>query len=191
MIDRTIAAIESLCDGRIVPDQGRQADAPAEEPAAEPKVKPAGKKNKAHRAAEPKVKPAGKRKKAHRVAYSRKDSTSKFQGVRRVGNYKDGRPRFEAIYYDPETDKPIYLGRRDNEYLAAALYQDRVGNAKRAHELRAMAEQAGNNPDKPKPAARKKIVYVCKRCGLEYRTVPKGAVCPKCNNDDFREVPEQ
>jgi len=120
--------------------------------------------------------------------------SSQFKGVKKLKyGYADGRSRFEASYYNPKTKKVEYLGSFDNEYLAAANYEERVGNLQEAKRLRGLVKEYQDlNPDRHLDGAAKhnikragKTIWVCNRCGLEYES--KGT-CAKCGNDDMREV---
>lgn len=121
------------------------------------------------------------------------DSSSEFPGVMRADNYRDGRPRFEAGYMDKKTRKRVYIGRSDSEFLAAAMYQEHIGDKQEAERLRALVkEQQELNPDRPLDGMARheakrtgKTIYVCKKCGLEYQS--KGT-CAGCGNDDMRKV---
>lgn len=132
-------------------------------------------------------------KKAPLGSRKRRDSTSEFAGVRRAGNYRDGRPRYEASYKN-EKGKKVYIGRSDNEFLAAAIYQEHIGNKQEAARLRALvAEDRELNPDKPLDGAARheakragKTIWVCKRCGLEYLSE---GTCASCGNNYMQEVP--
>lgn len=126
----------------------------------------------------------------------RKGKSSQFKGVKKEKkSYADGRPRFTVNYHDRQKGKIKYLGTFDNEYLAAAKYQDHIGNKKEAKRLRSlakqqrldMAEQAENNPDRPTKPKMKK--WKCKHCGLEvkYPTKPKIG-CIKCNNSAYEQI---
>lgn len=119
--------------------------------------------------------------------------TSPYKGVKIGKPYADGRTRYEVHYYNKETKRAEYLGTTDNEFLAAAIYAERDGDKEEAARLRAMAaEHQELNPDRPLDGTTRaeakrtgRTIYVCKRCGLEYKT--KG-ICAGCGNDDMREV---
>jgi len=114
-----------------------------------------------------------------------KAPSSLFKGVEKLKiGYSDGRSKFRATFRNPETKKQEVLGHFDNEYLAAAKYQERAGNLTEARRLYDLAEQANNNPDRTKPVKKEKITWVCKRCGSEYQS--KGTC--GCGCDDMREV---
>ena len=132
-----------------------------------------------------------------------KRNTSQYKGVERLKPNKSGQVKFKVSWWDGKTKKNIYLGTYDSELIAAAAYQDYIGNEAEAAELRAkdkhftadMAEQQENNPDRPLDGADRhnlkrsgKTYWVCKRCGLEYQN--KG-ICAGCGNDDMREVPSE
>jgi len=50
-------------------------------------------------------------------------------------------------------------------------------------------EQEENNPDRPGTTRKKKVkmIWVCKKCGVEYKSEPKLG-CLNYRGDDFREV---
>jgi len=133
--------------------------------------------------------------------------SSQFKGVKKSKKpYADGRDCYEANYYNAETKKAEFLGCFDNEYLAAATYQERAGNKEEAQRLRNLAAETSgktnqqradfqelieNNPDRPPSPGRKKkgvTVYVCKRCGLKYQS--KGT-CAGCGDNDMRKTEEE
>jgi len=128
--------------------------------------------------------------------------SSQFKGVKKSKKpYADGRDRFEVNYHNPETKKIEYIGCFDDEYLAAAAYQDRSGDKAEAQRLRNLAaetsgktnqqradfkEQIENNPDRPPLQTKKKnreTVYICDRCKLEYQT---RGTCAHCGNSGLR-----
>jgi len=137
-----------------------------------------------------KKKKAAKKKTVKKPARRREHATGKqqssqFKGVRKARPYADGRTRWTAQYYDSATKMLEHLGSFDNEYLAAAAWNDRDGKKTEAARLRKLAkqqkaddrEQAENNPDRPlggegrRNAKRDgKPTYVCKRCGAEYQS---------------------
>lgn len=150
--------------------------------------------------------PSGKRSKC---------PSSQFKGVKKSKKpYKDGRDRFEVNFYDRHTQKVKYLGSFDNEYLAAAKYQEHAGNEAEAQRLRKlagqdqdnqarpgdmakqqradMAEQKENNPNRSTAKKKKTVtIYVCKKCGLEWKSKPTlGCPASGCDGDDFRETTE-
>jgi hypothetical protein len=136
-------------------------------------------------------------KKAGQGGTRRKDSTSQFRGVREdKRGYSDGRRKWVVNYYNPEIQKVEYLGSFDNEYLAAATYEERAGNKAEAARLRAMVKEYEElNPDRPLSGSDHadlkksgKTEWLCKRCGLRY--LYKGT-CAHCGNDDMREVPAE
>jgi len=125
----------------------------------------------------------------------RKDSKLRFKGVREdKRGYKDGRKKWIVNYCNTGNQKVEYLGTFDNEYLAAAAYEERDGNKAEAARLRAMVKEYNElNPDRPLSGSEHadlkksgKTEWLCKRCGLRYQD--KGT-CAHCGNDDMREVP--
>ena len=139
----------------------------------------------------------------HKSTSTKKKSnrhTSRYKGVERLKPNKSGQVKFKASYWDGNHKKNIYLGTHESELIAAAFYQDHIGNKERAAELRAqakqqqadMAEQAENNPDRPLDGTDRhnlkrqgKTYWICKRCGLEYQS--KGQ-CAGCGNFDMQKV---
>jgi|GEM_PF-6343510 len=124
---------------------------------------------------------------------------SEYPGVTAGRKREDGSVPYRAGYWNGKRN--IALGTFDDELLAAAAVAEAKGDKKKAVSLRLESqsqrraddrEQAENNPDRPMtPEDRaevkrtKKPVYVCKRCGLEYRS---RGVCAGCGCDDMREV---
>lgn len=141
----------------------------------------------------------------HKSTSKKKNSnrnTSEHKGVERLKPNKSGQVKFKTSWWNGKTKKNIYLGTYDSELIAAAAYQDRLGNKAEAAKLRAqakqqttdiaeqqtadLAEQKENNPNRPSPGGRKKKIWTCKRDGLEYRTDPTKSGCPHCGGFDFR-----
>jgi len=134
---------------------------------------------------------------------TRKGASNRFKGVKKEKPYSDGRKKFSANYR--LSGKGKYLGTFENEFLAAAAVQEKIGNKDEAKRLRNLAtattgmtkqqradmdEQAENNPNRPGTTSKKKgkTIWVCKKCGVEYMSEPKFG-CLNCRGDDFREVP--
>jgi len=163
-----------------------------------------GESKPANRPAGPGPAPGIKARKSFKSA--RKNSnkhTSQYAGVERLKPNKSGQVKFKVSYWDGIHKKNIYLGTHESELIAAAAYQDHIGNKAKAAELRAqdkqqqadIAEQAENNPDRPLDGTDRrnlkrqgKTYYVCKHCGLEYQS--KGQ-CAACGNFDMRKVSDE
>lgn len=140
-----------------------------------------------------------------------RNPSSRFKGVKKNKKpYKDGRARFEVTFYNKKKSQSEYLGSFDNEYLAAARYQERDGNKVEAQRLRKLADQDGddqarpgdmakqrradraeqeeNNRDRPTDKKKKTVtIYVCNLCGLEYQ---KRGQCAGCGKNDMHETTE-
>lgn len=147
-----------------------------------------------------KSKKAGGRISSQRLSgkrFGKPNPFSEYKGVTRGKPKKDGTVMYRASVWDGRKNKNILLGTFSSELLAAAAVADHRGDKAEVIRLRAlakqqqdvdMAEQLENNPDRAAAAVRKKktkTIYVCKRCGLQYKS--KGT-CAECGNDDFREV---
>lgn len=121
------------------------------------------------------------------------EHSTPFKGVYKR-TFKNGTVKYKASYWDKENKKHVYLGLYDSEFEAAAAYAEHIGDHKEAAMLRAMAkENAELNPDKPldstsRHEAKRKgeFIWVCKRCGLEYKS---SGTCAGCGNDDMQKVP--
>jgi len=122
--------------------------------------------------------------------------TSQYKGVERLKPNKSGQVKYKASYWDGKNKKNIYLGTHDSDLLAAAAYQDNIGNEAGARDLRAlakqqksdMAEQAENNQDRPKDQKKMKK-WRCKHCGLEVRHPKRPSIgCIRCNNSSYEQI---
>ena len=150
------------------------------------------------RSPRPADRPAKKIKKSSKMLSDsnvRKGKKSKYKGVSPMKPLKSGKIKYQAFCWDGKKKKCVTIGTYDTELMAAAAYQDHVGNKAEARKLRDqarqqadMAEQAENNRDRPPTKKKGKKIWVCKRCGLEYRTDPTKHGCIKCQHKDFREV---
>jgi len=154
-----------------------------------PDTKPEQPVNNAHKSH--KSKSTSKKKTSNR-------NTSQYKGVERLKPNKSGQVKFKVSWWNAKTKKNIYLGTHDSELIAAAAFQDHIGNKAEVAKLRAqakqqtagMAEQQENNPDRPLDGADRhnlkrlgKTYWVCNCCGLEYQS--KGQ-CAGCGNFDMR-----
>ncbi len=125
-----------------------------------------------------------------------RNQNSRYKGVSLNKPKKDGTQKFRVQFWNGKLKKNIPLGTFNSELKAAAVYQDHIGNKDEAAKLHGqarqqqadMAEQAENNPDRPPAKKKGKKIWVCKRCGLKYRTDPTKHSCIKCQHKDFREV---
>ncbi len=131
-----------------------------------------------------------------------KRKKSQYKGVSPLKPLKSGKIKYQAVCWDGKNKKCVTIGTYETELEAADAYRDYTGDKAEAAKLRAqakqqqadMVEQAQNNPARPTAAGRKKktrMIYVCKRCGLEWQTRPKYCPASNCGNDDFREVPKE
>jgi hypothetical protein len=80
----------------------------------------------------PKVKKAKKQTKANKettAKTSKRVKTSKYKGV----SFEKKTGKWKASYWDG--NKPVYLGTFDYELLAAAAYQEKIGDPKEAKRL--------------------------------------------------------
>lgn len=132
---------------------------------------------------------------------------SQYKGVSPLPPKRSGKIRYRSLYWDGKKGKPVTLDVLDRELEAAAVYQDFVGNKDKAAEYRSMdkrlldeerhkadlKEQLENNPDRPiDGAARCEVrrkggkIYVCNRCGLEYKS---RGTCAGCGEKDMHEEP--
>jgi len=68
--------------------------------------------------------------------------TSEYKGV---SKNKDG--KFSAAYWDGANKKPVHLGVFRDELLAAAAFQDHIGNKKEAEKLRADYQEGDGLPE--------------------------------------------
>lgn len=132
---------------------------------------------------------------------------SQYKGVSPLPPKRSGKIRYRSLYWDGKKGKPVTIDVLDRELEAAAVYQDFVGNKDKAAEYRNMdkrlldeerhkadlKEQLENNPDRPiDGAARCEVrrkggkIYVCNRCGLEYKS---RGTCAGCGEKDMHEEP--
>jgi len=199
-IEKIDKLIELLCGlygpSELVPPS--EPEKPADKPALPARMKKDRKDAGKGVKVAPKNRKYTKRKPDNKV---RKGKKSQYKGVKVSKKpYADGRTRYEVSWYDPATQKVKFLGCFDNEYLAAAKYQEHDGDKVEAARLRALAgagirpadaaEQEENNPDREKVKGKKhalsvvegskgkKVAYKCTNptCGMEWQTKP--AYCP-------------
>jgi len=120
--------------------------------------------------------------------------TSKYKGVCLGRPKKDGSPRWRAQVWKDGRLKS--LGTFPTELEAAAAVAKAIGDTKEYLRLQGlakqgradMAEQAENNPDRPK-SKRKEKAWMCTRCHLTFKTKPTS--CPGCRSASFREVDDE
>lgn len=115
--------------------------------------------------------------------------TNLFKGVKKCKKgYGDGRDKYTAQYYNPDTKKLEHLGTFDDPYLAAATYQDRAGNSKGAQMLRYESEKRKKTAT-PGHANEDENIndygWQCSSCGKKFDIRMKPVICEACGKKEF------
>lgn len=127
-----------------------------------------------------KIKRAGKAKK--------RKGKSNYKGVSRLGK------KWRAQVYDKVLGKSVHLGSYDSELLAAAAYQEHIGNKKEAKRLRNEYKEGNCMPERHDDADTSEkieqlkgpVTYMCSQCGESYEKNPK--ICRKCDSGAIEPV---
>lgn len=108
--------------------------------------------------------PMPKIKTTKRKITNQKVKTTKSRGKPKYKGVSKSKDKFRAQFWDKVLNKVVHLGTFDSELLAAAAYQEHIGNIKEAKRLRNEYEEGDCRPEVP-DVVHKKIFQEDKSLG--------------------------